>query len=108
MLGIFGFWLQRVQKDTRATRVDSKQTRDNVVNDHTTNMRDENDSRHAETRRWFEEVSEKLAAVVRDVGGLRSDVGGLRSDIRNLNRADQGLDRRITGLEEIERSPKNS
>lgn len=48
VLGLLGARLSKVQRDASATR-------DQIVNHHpkTPNFRDENDKRHAETKRWF-------------------------------------------------------
>ncbi|ALX67451.1 DUF2746 domain-containing protein [Microbacterium sp. XT11] len=44
-----------------------------VQNDHPTNLREELDDRHDETREWFRELR-------RDIGGLRQDLRGVRQD----------------------------
>jgi uncharacterized membrane protein len=69
----------------RSVKRDVAATREQVVNDHKTNMRDENDSRHAETKKWFAEVR-------RDLGGIRSELRGLRDD-------DRALEERVRSLE---------
>lgn len=70
-VGILAVRLGRVRRDTTATR-------EHVVNDHSTNFRDENDTRHRETLSLFREVR-------RDIGGLRGDMRGLRDDHRALS-----------------------
>lgn len=45
-----------------------------VQNDHQTNLREELDTRHAETRSWWRETR-------RDIGGIREEIRGLRRDI---------------------------
>lgn len=78
VLGLIGIIVKRVGRMRR----DTTAVRDQVVNHHVDEdgepilMRDENDTRHAETAGWFKELR-------RDVGGLREDVRGLRSDIRH-------------------------
>lgn len=79
LLGILAAQLGKVRRDSTATR-------EQVVNHHTTNFRDENDSRHRETRGWFND--------------LRRDVGGLRKDIRQLRDDDHELAVRITHIEQ--------
>lgn len=75
-LGAGVFALRKVSKDTVATRAQ-------VVNHHpeSPNLREENDGRHAETIRMFQEV--------------RKDIGGIRSDLRAFGG-------RLTTLEELE------
>lgn len=71
VLGILAKRVGNVRRDTTATR-------EQVVNDHTTNLREENDGRHAETAAWFRELR-------RDLGGIREDIRGIRSDHRALS-----------------------
>lgn len=71
-------------KRVGSVRRDTAATRDQVVNHHETNFREENDSRHDETRGWFRELR-------RDVGGIREDIRGLRSDHRALTRRVDGI-----------------
>lgn len=52
-----------------ATRQDTKIVRHEVKNDHRTNLRDENDSRHRETLHYFSEI--------------RKDIGGIREELRD-------------------------
>lgn len=78
-VGVLSVRIGKVRRDTTATR-------EQVVNDHTTNFREENDSRHNETRGWFRE--------------LRRDVGGIRQDIRQLRDDDHELAVRITHIEQ--------
>ena len=72
-LGVLGILAKRVGN----VRRDTAATRDQVVNHHDTNFREENDSRHDETRSWFRELR-------RDLGGIREDIRGLRKDHRAL------------------------
>lgn len=75
LVGVVTKRVGRMRRDTSAVR-------DQVVNHHVDEngepilMRDENDTRHAETAGWFKELR-------RDVGGLCEDVRGLRTDIRH-------------------------
>lgn len=79
IVGVLAVRIGKVRRDTTATR-------EQVVNDHTTNLREENDGRHAETASWFKE--------------LRRDLGGIREEIRGLRRDDRALERRVTKIEE--------
>lgn len=72
IVGVLAVRIGKVRRDTTATR-------EQVVNHHETNFREENDSRHAETRGWFRDLR-------RDVGGIREDIRGLRADHRALSR----------------------
>ncbi|WP_341935508.1 hypothetical protein MRBLWO14_001160 [Microbacterium sp. LWO14-1.2] len=72
VIGVLGVRIGKVRRDTTATR-------EQVVNHHETNFREENDSRHDETRGWFRDLR-------RDVGGIREDIRGLRADHRALSR----------------------
>ena len=82
VLGILAKRVGNVRRDTAATR-------DQVVNHHDTNFREENDSRHGETLGLFREVR-------RDLGGIREDIRGLRSDHRALTRRVDGIQRKDT------------
>jgi hypothetical protein len=79
IVGVLAVRIGKVHRDTKATRVQ-------VENDHTTNLREENDGRHAETAGWFREIR-------RDLGGIREEIRGLRSDDRDLGK-------RVTNLEQ--------
>lgn len=83
IVGVLAVVIGKVRRDTTATR-------EQVVNDHSTNLREENDGRHAETAGWFRE--------------LRRDLGGIREEIRGLRRDDRELSRRVTNLEQKGRS----
>lgn len=72
-----------------ANRQDTKVIRHEVKNDHSENMRVENDSRHLETKRWFEGLS-------KDIGGIRAEIRGDREASR-LTAASQGEDIRTQG-----------
>lgn len=89
MLAILGIIAKRVGK----VRRDTTATREQVVNHHDTNFRDENDSRHAETRGWFGELRS-------DIGGIRSEIRGLRSDHRALSRRVDRIQQKGTHDEE--------
>jgi len=73
---------------TTRTRHDARRTREQVENDHDTNLRVELDERHKETRGWF--------------SGLARDIGGIREELRGIRSSQQALDRRVQRLEDIE------
>ena len=57
MIGVMATVLGKVRKDTRSTR-------DNVVNDHDTNMREENDVRHEQVRKallWLGGIAQETS-----------------------------------------------
>lgn len=74
----------------RVTQVkrDAAVTRENVANDHPTNLREENDERHAETRGWFKR--------------LERSIGGLHDDNRLLREDHSALAERVHDLEHLE------
>lgn len=83
----------RVQKDAAAARTNSAAAREQVENNHDTNLREENDSRHAETKRWFDELRETVTDQFRTV---TRDIGGIREEIRDDRRANRD---RFTNIE---------
>lgn len=64
-----------------STRRRVKRVQAQVENDHTTNMREEADERHAENSRALQWLVSTVKAVVRDIGGMRQDIRDLRSDL---------------------------
>lgn len=57
-----------------------------VQNDHPTNLREELDDRHDETRDWFKD--------------LRRDIGGLREEIRDVRAEQRTQSNRIYTIEQ--------
>lgn len=89
-LGLFatrknGRKISEIQQDTRASRAQ-------VENSHTTNLRIEQDERHAEIIKRFDRHDERFDNVEKDIRGLRRDVG-------RLDKKDEKLDDRIHDLE---------
>jgi len=72
---------------------DASAARAQVENDHTTNLREEQDERHGEN-------TSKLDAVLSALGEVRADIGGIRSDVRQLYRQDARTADRITDIEQ--------
>lgn len=60
-----------------------KRVQDQVENDHTTNMREEADERHAENRVALQWLVGTVKNLVRDIGGIRQDLRDLRSEVRH-------------------------
>ncbi|MGW8350826.1 hypothetical protein ACWGKB_20765 [Bacillus velezensis] len=102
LLGLLGSRLGKVKKDAAAAR-------EQVENNHrhpdgtVINLREENDSRHAETKGWIDELRGLLTGEIRT---LRRDVGGIRQELRDDRRANHesihALDQRVTKIERTE------
>lgn len=73
-------------------RQHSKATRAQVENDHSTNLREEGDERHAENTGLLRDLLERIS-------GVKSDIRGLRRDIGRLADADRTHEERIHELE---------
>lgn len=68
------FYLEKNRRDTNRIRHDAEQAREQVKNSHSTNLREELDTRHAETLEHFEKQDRHNEEVLRILGGLeRSD-----------------------------------
>lgn len=65
---VTGFFGIRTRRDTRATRAQ-------VENDHSTNLRVELDERHEETRSWFRFLARTVAALALTVAGVIAAIG---------------------------------
>lgn len=80
--------------DKRVEKLDEKteRVRSQVENSHQTNLREELDERHTETRRWFDRASDAIDET-------RRDLGGIRSELRLLRTRDDGLDERVQRIE---------
>ncbi len=59
--------ISRNNSKTRRIDSDVQQVKDQIVNHHpkSPNFRDENDGRHAETKRWIKDLSDKMDNVTR-------------------------------------------
>ena len=69
-----------------------ERVRAQVENSHSTNLREENDQRHAETVRGIDRIADAVEET-------RKDIGGMRSEIRGLRDRDNQLDSRIQRIE---------
>jgi hypothetical protein len=87
-----GVLVQRGNTHARRASRDAARARVQLENDHTTNLREEGDERHAEN-------GSKLDQLIRDMGGIRSD-------IRRLSRRDDTLSDRLDTLSDT--IPKGS
>ena len=86
LIGLIGIRLGRVKNevgqvkaDAAAARKNSAAAREQVENDHDTNLREENDSRHKETKGWIDGIRRDMARQFSTVG---RDIGGLREELR--------------------------
>ena len=76
---------------------DGRVVKHEVKNDHSTNLRVENDSRHKETRGWIEDLRRDLHL---DLGGVRQEIQEDRNAVRQELRADREAVRE--GLKRLE------
>ena len=121
LLGLLGVWLgkvksnvgavqtdvARVKADAAAARTNSAAARSQVENDHNTNMRVENDSRHAETKGWIDDLRSTVTGEIRTLrDSVGRDIGGIRQELRDDRRANHdalsALDGRVTTIERKE------
>lgn len=101
--GYLGNRISKIKGDVGQVKKDAAAARYQVENDHIDehghpiNMRVENDSRHAETKKWFDGLSDQMQTITRDVGGIRAEI---RDDRRAHNDSLRALDGRVTNLEQ--------
>lgn len=104
LIGLVGIRLGKVKRDVASSKRDAAAARWQVENTHDTNMREENDSRHAETKSWIDALRKHVSGELRtfrvevgkDFGGIRQE---LRDDRRANNEAIRALDGRVTNIE---------
>lgn len=105
LIGLIGIRLGRVKTEVGQVKADAAAAREQVENNHDTNLREENDVRHEETRGWIDSVRRLITSEIRtlrtdvgkDIGGIRQE---LRDDRRNHNESLRALDGRITTIEQ--------
>jgi hypothetical protein len=85
--------INNANKAVKEIKSDTTATRDQVVNHHTTNFRDETDNRHNVTTKWLESIWRKLNRQ----DDRLDEYGDILKDLRR--RANSNRDR-ITDLEE--------
>lgn len=76
--------LNRTRQHAKNASDNTAQTREQVVNSHSMNLRDD--------------LDEKFQSIANLIGGVTADIGGIRSDIRTIHR-EQGEDRRALATE---------
>lgn len=89
LIGLVGIRLGKVKRDVSAARWQ-------VENTHDTNLREENDSRHAETKRWIDDLTDNFTDQIKT---LAKDLGGMRAEIRSDRETHRALADRVTHLE---------
>lgn len=87
LIAAAGIFLGKVNGKVNKVREDSAVTRDQVANDHSTNLREEQDSRHQENTTTLDTIVKKLDTVQEQIGELFS------SDISLHKRAQSNADR---------------
>lgn len=80
----------RTRREVRQVGEDAAAVKEQVKNSHTTNMREESDTRHDEVLQEFsvlrEYIREELRDVRRDITRLSTDQSQDRADIRQLEK----------------------
>ena len=72
----------------------AKRGREQVENNHSTNFREENDHRHAETLKRFDRIDSSVGEVRSDVRATRGDVSDLAERVHELERIEMTYPRR--------------
>lgn len=77
-IGVLTSRLGKVKTAVGEVKADAAAAREQVENNHDTNLREENDSRHAETKGWIDDLRSaftgQFATITRDIGGLREEI----------------------------------
>lgn len=92
---------------------DTRETREQVTNSHTTNLRDESDHRHNEliseitaVRATQDTHGERLDEVQRTQRGMQRDIGRLADADQEQTRTDHRLSERLTDIEKNNPRPR--
>lgn len=103
LFGVLGILLNRTRQHSKGARVAAEATREQVENDHTTNLRDDNDEKHRELVDMFATLSKRVDdgfhGVRADVRGQNREIGRLKDEQSNLGRKIEKLDERIDDIE---------
>jgi arginine/lysine/ornithine decarboxylase len=89
--------LGRIKADAAATRAVATQARDQVKNDHGTNLRDDLDGVHASVRelhRYASQNREAAAAAARDAAAAVQASGSVAVELRRLGEVVDRIERR--------------
>lgn len=81
--------LNRARQHAKVAAENSTVVKNEVKNDHTTNLRDESDERHAEILRELGRVIEIQKTHGRQIEGLNTSVGGIRDELRGMREDDR-------------------
>lgn len=88
--------LNRTRQHAKLAATNSAVVKDEVKNDHTTNMRDESDERHGEIIATLRELSATQQQMLetqkvhgREIGNLHKSVGGIRDELRGMREDDR-------------------
>lgn len=73
LLGYLGITATITRRHARAASNSAAETRDEVKNSHTVNLRDDLDAK-------FEGLAVLVKSMARDVGGMKADIRGIRTD----------------------------
>lgn len=76
--------LNRARQHAKVAAENSAVVKNEVKNDHTTNLRDESDERHAEILAEIKSVREVQSNQGRQIAGLNKSVGGIRDELRGM------------------------
>lgn len=90
----------KLNRKVNHLRADAKATREQVENTHETNLRDDNDDKHAELVALVNAVIDTQKSQGVEIGGIRSELRAVRKDVSDL-RGELGIERqRIRELED--------
>ena len=92
IVNLAGRHFTKIRDDIKEQGAILERVRSQVENDHSTNLREENDQRHAETVRGIDRIADAVEET-------RKDIGGMREEIRGLRDRDNQLDTRIQRIE---------
>lgn len=99
-VSIIGLFATRSNgKKINAIQADTKASRAQVENSHTTNLRVEQDERHSEMMLRFDGVENRFDGVEKRLVNVESDIRGIRKDVGRLDNKGEKLDDRIHDLE---------
>lgn len=94
--GIMVALLNRTRQHAKEAAANSVVVKNEVKNDHTTNLRDESDERHSEIIATLRELSATQQQMLetqkvhgREIGNLHKSVGSIRDDLRGMREDDR-------------------
>jgi uncharacterized coiled-coil DUF342 family protein len=104
---------RRTRRDVQQVASDAREVKEQVKNSHTTNLREENDERHAEVvgelkaiRRTQTKHSNQIGELQSTQRGMKRDIGRLADSDAEQVREDHRLGERITELEKTGPRPR--